>query len=181
MSFDKFLLNLNRTLHIILLIMGFFAFYFFEIGLVLSIFLLFLSISISKRLFNLSEKEILLIILSCYLHLIGRFGVYHIFLVYDKILHIVIMFFIGLILKERLIKKTSGWFDYAIFIFAIIGMGTIWEFYEYFFDFILGMDMQGVFDSNYNLVVAPFHDTMYDLVMDSVGGIFALLFSRFKK
>ncbi len=104
---------------------------------------------------------------------LGEFGsMYDRFWWYDAFLHFVSAIVLGIIgffiiyifySANRLRLPQIIIFTFAFFF--SLGMGALWEITEFFIDKTLGMNMQ----------VGSLDDTMYDLILDALGGLVAVL------
>lgn len=99
---------------------------------------------------------------------------------YDKLVHFSLPFFLGFIaamiaytmyvtgsLRAKPIPTM------IIVIFITLGIGALWEIIEYLSDVFLGTYLQG------SLTSPPLVDTMNDLIIDTLGGIFGSLLAVF--
>ncbi len=112
----------------------------------------------------------LLVAVSLYIHVMGGHvgGEYYVTFApyYDKLAHLVasvtvglIVFFLALLAERREEIRLTGP-AIAIFILtSTLAAGTVWEIYEFAVDQVFGTNLQ--FDNT---------DTMWDLVVDLVGG-----------
>ena len=60
-----------------------------------------------------------------------------------------------------------GFIAFFAFMFAL-GMGALWEIFEFSMDKIFGMNMQKPMFGDYSGLT----DTMYDLIVDAIGALF---------
>lgn len=106
---------------------------------------------------------------------------------WDKILHTVSPMLLtvvgyGLIatlLKEAKIEKVSPWL-FLLMGFSFAGMcGIVWEFWEFFCDQFLGMNLQRFATSSGELLVgrAALMDTMGDLLTNTLGALILSIFA----
>jgi hypothetical protein len=117
-------------------------------------------------------------VICIWLSIIGRIYFYENFFFYDKILHIVIPFFITLLAYEYFKKelKPKKW---VIFVFAV-GITSLFEMFEYLLDLFKFAPFisQGVYDSLGNELMSPFKDTMIDLFLGVAGSFLAIVFKK---
>ena len=138
----------------------------------LSVFLLIL---ISNNFFKFSPFELISISGVSYLSIIGSLGAYNIFF-YDKVVHLLTIFFITLIILNRLdIEKE---YKYFFGILIAMGVSASWEIYEYFYDTIFYGQMQGVYRHG-NQLLDKLDDTMFDIVFGGIGSFLATISKMF--
>ena len=102
---------------------------------------------------------------------------------YDKLVHFMLPFFLGFIaamfaytMQVTGSLKASLLPTMFVVVMVALGIGAIWEIIEYLADVFLGTYLQG------SLTASPLVDTMNDLIMDTLGGVFgALLVLRYVK
>ena len=171
---------ITNVLHYLLLLISMVVYLVYpDILPFIIVFSYFLTILILKSLFKLETKETFLVVLSCYLCLFGQqfiFGLYTKISFYDKLLHFIILFFIGVILSKRMIGKDSKIFIYTITLFAILGIASSWEIYEYLYDIVRSSNMQGVFNVDGSLIMEKLEDTFSDLIIGVFGAISSLIY-----
>jgi hypothetical protein len=100
---------------------------------------------------------------------------------YDKLVHFTLPFFLGYLTSLLAYTmyatgnlKATVFPAVVIIVLVSLGIGALWEIWEYFSDVFLGTYLQG------SLTADPLVDTMNDLIVDTLGGIFgALLAVRF--
>ena len=143
--------------------------YVWTIGIIFSIFLTLLP-TIIKRDFNVKIPVIFdtVITLSIFLHIVGGYlRFYWTIPYYDNITHLISSMTISFIavtilyllaFSFNLVKLPPLGFGIFTVLFAM-GMGVIWEMLEWFFDFLLGSNLQ-----------FGLQDTMWDLVFDTLAG-----------
>jgi hypothetical protein len=138
----------------------------------------FLFIFMDKK--GVNENYKLFVVLAIWLSLLGRVYFYANFFYYDKILHIIIPFFITLLAYDYFSKNLKP-DKLAIFLF-VMGILVSWEIFEYFVDTfgILDFKMLGVYDSMGNELMSPMKDTMIDLVIGAFSSLIALAFKNKK-
>jgi len=108
---------------------------------------------------------------------IGRFGgLYDLLPWYDKILHFSDGFLIAMIafVMVYLLNFIGHscrhvWIDAAVIFLITLGLGTVWEIGEYLVDRWLARATQG------SPQMLPFDDTMFDLMVDGLGGFLAAI------
>lgn len=131
--------------------------------------------------FKFSYNELFFVILSAYLFLLGEpfvFNLFNTFFLYDKIIHFLIMFFIGFLVIRRIDREK---YPFLIPLLVMLGIGATWEIYEYLSDIVFGYGMQGVFDCGDVLLMERLDDTILDLSSGGLGGICSLLVNKFRK
>jgi len=97
---------------------------------------------------------------------------------YDKFVHYMIPMFLGLIgfivvytmHKMGKIETSKGVMVLLIF-FVTLGIGALWEIFEYLSDEILYPRIDGWHHFQGSLTEDALHDTMNDLILDSLGAI----------
>jgi len=112
--------------------------------------------------------------LALWINLCGEMAFYYgNYFGYDKILHFSVGLFITIIVYENFHKNLK--IDKQMIFFVVLGMLCAWEILEYstmaFFDF----PSMGVF-KNGAMLQSPLDDTMYDLIMGSLGSLVYLIF-----
>jgi hypothetical protein len=128
------------------------------------------------------EFELILFIMVMLQFVVGEtLNFYDFVPYYDKLVHFSLPFFLGYItallaytmyVTGNLRAKVAPAF--VIIILVTLGIGALWEIVEYASDVFLGTYLQGSLTAN------PLVDTMNDLIVDTLGGIFgALLALRF--
>ncbi|MDR0840695.1 MAG: hypothetical protein LBN26_04835 [Christensenellaceae bacterium] len=115
---------------------------------------------------------------------------YYIIPYWDVILHCTSGFmiaYLGFELLQTLCERSSGTLKLppvfcAVFAFFIaLGIGGIWELYEYMMDGLLGLNMQKAILGSGEILAghAAITDTMKDVLVDCVGAVSASLFCCF--
>ena len=79
---------------------------------------------------------------------------------------IITLFFIDFV-RNRGLKKGN----YLVAFLSSLGVGSIWEILEYFYDQSFSIKMQGVFDSSFHLLSGSLQDTMFDLFSSMIGSL----------
>jgi hypothetical protein len=108
---------------------------------------------------------------------IGRLGgLYELLPWYDKALHfsdaflIAMMAFVMVYLLHFIgHSHQHPWIDAIIILLITLGLGAVWEIGEYIVDGLLGRATQG------SPQMAPLDDTMFDLLLDGIGGLLAAI------
>ncbi|MGM9970585.1 MAG: hypothetical protein ACI35S_09350 [Anaeroplasma sp.] len=112
----------------------------------------------------------------------GIFNLYNKIFFYDLLLHAYFGFICSyiiyyfLVINKIMIEKNI----LIIILLSTLGVGTIWEFWEYFCDCVFDGDAQRVKEA-LSLGVSPIADTMEDLLITVVGYLAFLLSFLFKK
>jgi hypothetical protein len=109
-----------------------------------------------------------LIVLSLYMHILGQFGIYHLYPGYDKISHFMgsvtvsLLGFSSVVIMDRFskIKPDKKQILFFIIIFTL-AIGALWEIGEFSLDKIMKTNAQHGLD-----------DTMFDLIADMLGAMF---------
>ena len=116
-----------------------------------------------------------LIAASLYIHVMGHVGEYYVTLApyYDKLAHLVasvtvglIAFFLALLAEHRGEIRLTGPAIAVFILTSTLAAGTVWEIYEFAVDQVFGTNLQ--FGNT---------DTMWDLVVDLVGGALVAVFA----
>jgi hypothetical protein len=91
---------------------------------------------------------------------------------YDKALHLGNAILVGMVAFHAVYLahflgrvRRHPWIDGAAILLVTLGLGATWEIGEYAVDHALGRATQG------SPVQAPLDDTMWDLILDGVGGV----------
>lgn len=121
---------------------------------------------------NINEKYKTYICIFIWLHLLGTLFLYDFFIYYDKFLHLLIPFFMTVMVYDYS-KKHKLEFPKITILLVILGMLVLFEFFEYFIDTFFDLEMQGRGRSKID-------DTMWDLIMGGLGSLTFLVF-KFKK
>ncbi|MBP7832676.1 MAG: hypothetical protein KA035_02795 [Candidatus Levybacteria bacterium] len=142
------------------------------------------------------EVEILLFLMVILQLVVGEsLGFYAHIPYYDKIVHYMLPFFVGVVsfliyytMYQTGRIKTSTTAAIFMIILITLGVGALWEIIEYFSDIFVYPYIPNWHHFQGNLVEDPWRDTMNDLVTDFLGGIFGSILclwflekSRFKK
>ena len=96
---------------------------------------------------------------------------------YDKVLHVGLGIVLAAIVFEYYQHNSKLKKD-SVFL-AVLGMLALWEIYEYFLDTFFHTQLQGVIVNGVWLQT-PMQDTMYDLIMGSIGAITYLILKKEK-
>lgn len=95
---------------------------------------------------------------------------------FDKFVHFTLPFFLGYIasiiaytMHVNGLLRTGPVSTLFITVMFTLGIGSIWEIFEYLCDVFLGTYFQG------SLTASPIVDTMNDLIVDLLGGVFGAL------
>jgi uncharacterized membrane protein YjdF len=100
---------------------------------------------------------------------------------YDKLVHFTLPLFLGYISSMLAytmyvtgnLRMTAAP-AFFIIILVTLGIGAVWEIVEYLWDTFFGTYLQG------SLTASPLVDTMNDLIVDTLGGVFgAILAMRY--
>lgn len=141
------------------------------------------------------EIEILLFLMVIFQLIVGEtIGFYTNVPMYDKVVHYVLPFFIGLVaflifytMQQSGRVKTGNGIAILFIILITLGIGTLWEIIEYGSDMLI-WPMNHWHHFQGNALENAYFDTMNDLLVNFIGGIFGSLLglwflekSRFKK
>ena len=95
---------------------------------------------------------------------------------FDKFVHFTLPFFLGYIasiiaytMHTNGLLRTGPISTLFVTVIFTLGIGAIWEIFEYLCDVFLGTYLQG------SITADPITDTMNDLIVDFLGGIFGAL------
>ena len=66
-------------------------------------------------------------------------------------------------------ERAHPWLDGFAILLATLGLGAMWEITEYAYDHLFGSGSQG------SPTLSPIDDTMWDLILDGVGGVIAAI------
>jgi len=170
------LLKITDILYYFFIVIGFIMAFFYNKNNfhILVPFSLFILIFFSRRIFKFSVREFFLAVICGYLSLIGTLGIYRLIVFYDKILHFLIVFVIGLMINKRVLKEDSNGFIYFVCFLSIIGVGALWEIFEYLFDLSVGGNLQSVFNVDGRIVMSSINDTMVDLIAGLFGAALSI-------
>jgi hypothetical protein len=124
-----------------------------------------------------AELELLLLWLIIADLTIGRLGnVYDLLPWYDKALHFSDAFLIAMIAFVVVYllhfvghSQRNAWIDAIVILLITLGLGALWEIGEYLADRLLGRATQG------SPQMSPLDDTMFDLMLDGMGGLVAAI------
>lgn len=150
---------------------------FSSIAGILGFFIIFF---ICKKMFKLSEFEFFLLLVSFYLGFIGYkfgFGLYYRWSYYDKITHFVswILITIVVMLKlDEMLPEKYRLEKYLMAFFCVLGIEGLWEIDEYLGYIFFNSAEQGVYNFQGIMLMAPFQDTMLDMLFSSLGAITAI-------
>lgn len=133
---------------------------------------------IDKRKIHSQYK--LLVVVAVWLNLMGMIFFYRHFSYYDKILHFAISFFIAIIVYDYFVNNLNKFPKKFMVFLSSIGLLTIWEFAEYIGDVFFGLNLQGVFSGNGQMIMSPIGDTMIDLIVGALGAVMCLVFKKGK-
>lgn len=117
-----------------------------------------------------------LIYIFLWLSIVGELGLYVRWDIYDKLLHLIIPFFLAYLVGFYLRKSEIKHKGFIIF-FVVLGMGSIFEVFEYLIDSFLGMNMGGVTNLSKEILMDEWKDTIWDLIMTSCGILIYLICS----
>lgn len=135
------------------------------------------------------EIELILFIMVFVQFVLGEARNFYDIPYYDKFVHYLLPMFIGLIgflifYSAFLMGKiqASPTVMVILVILITLGVGAAWEIFEYGSDQILAPRIEGWHHFQGNAQQDPLHDTMSDLIIDTLGGIFgALLALRYTR
>jgi len=115
--------------------------------------------------------------LGLWLNLLGEYYFYYNWIYYDKVLH----FFIPLFITMTIYKYFNIHSKYApkkmLVFFAVLGMGALFEIFEYFQSGIFNFPSVGVF-AHSDLIMPPYKDTIWDLIFNCFGSLSYLFFKH---
>ena len=116
-----------------------------------------------------------LVAVSFYIHVMGHIGEYYVTLApyYDKLAHLVasvtvglIAFFLALLAEHQGDVRLTGPATALFILISTLAAGAVWEIYEFVVDQVFGTNLQ-----------LGNTDTMWDLVVDLVGGVIVAAFA----
>lgn len=110
-------------------------------------------------------------LIAVYLNIFGEFffKFYYYVLYYDKALHLIVPIFLAIWVKWFIPKEIH--FSKLIVVMAVLGLGALWETFEFFVDMLLTTPtMQGVF-INFHIMQGGLEDTIQDLCLNLIGAI----------
>lgn len=164
-------ISLRKGLFIAILFMGILSLFFRQYFL----FLVFISCFAFTWLLwfvidriKINEKYKTYVCIFVWLHIFGTLFLYDNFKYYDKILHLLVPFFMTLMVYNYS-KKYKLEFPKITILLVVLGMLVLFEFFEYFVDVFLNLEMQGGGQSGLD-------DTMWDLIMGGLGSLMCLIF-----
>jgi hypothetical protein len=115
--------------------------------------------------------------IGLWLNLLGEYYFFYHWEYYDKVLHFFVPFFITIIIYKYL-EKNSKEPPKKIFIFlSVLGIGTLFEIFEYFQSGIFNFPSVGVYNKT-DLIMPPYKDTIWDLVFNCFGSLSYLSFKN---
>ena len=130
-----------------------------------------------KTRFKLYHKT--LIYISLWMSIIGELGLYVRWDGYDKLLHLIIPFFLAYLVSFYFRKSEIKYKRFIIFL-VVLGMGGIFEVFEFFMDSFIGMSMVGVTNISKEILMDEWTDTIWDLIMAMLGAIIFFMLNFLK-
>lgn len=135
----------------------------------------FLAWVIKKMKMNGYYKTLICIFL--WLSFLGELYFYRNFKYYDKILHLLIPFFMAMMAYSFLKRYNLPYLKIITFS-GVFGLLALFEVFEYTNDFIFGLDMIGVQSRTGGVLLDSFTDTMFDLISGGIGSLLYLIFKK---
>ena len=128
---------------------------------------------------HLSSDYELPINISLWLNVLGETYFYYPSQYYDKFLHLTVGFLITIIIYEYF-SKSSGHKapKKDLVFFSVLGIFAIWEITEYFLMLSTNYPFVGVLTSDNNILLGPYADTMWDLIMGCLGSLLYIIFKK---
>lgn len=126
---------------------------------------------------KINENYKTLVYIFLWFSFLGEIYFYRIFEYYDKILHLIVPFFITMMVYEYTKQFKIEYKKVFVFL-TVLGMLALFELVEYSFDFILGLDMIGVQSRTGSVLLDSFTDTMFDLIFGGAGSLLYLIFKK---
>lgn len=177
--------KLNLILEFSLIITSFYLLIFTKYNYLLVVPIIFMFIFF-KLLHNYDKKSNLRLpvyyytlgIIAVYSDILGEFffSFYYSFIYYDKLLHFFIPIYLAILVKWFIPKKTH--FLKLIVILVILGIGAVWELFEYTADSLMQTPtMQGVFIFG-KILGGSLEDTMQDMFFNLIGAIIGTFFVK---
>lgn len=167
-------ISLKKSLFIAILFMGVLSLVFKQYF----IFLIFISCFAFTWFFwfiidrmKINDKYKTYVCVFIWLHIFGTLFLYDGFKYYDKFLHFLVPFFMT-VMVYNYSKKYKLEFPKITILLVVLGMLVLFEFFEYFVDVFLNLEMQGRGQSGLD-------DTILDLLMGGLGSL-TFLFFKYK-
>lgn len=185
-SIEKWKIQLSSVLELLILGSGFYQILFGEIAvgiliLICMAFILFPKASTRGLITKIPlEIEIILFIMVLLQLVIGEARDFYTNVpYYDKLVHFVLPMFVGFIsfllfftMQSTGNLKASKFVTMVLVVLIALGIGALWEIFEYLSDVLIYPNVEGWHHFQGNAQQSANDDTMTDLINDTLGGIF---------